>query len=181
MNVITYNQNDKQPSNNPLLKLVYINPKVLTDSEKEQLRKIFWFIKIIGNDTVCNKLFTPSLNEFPCLVEREEGSIYLTVWSKHPTSYNSNKRLMCAKSYIEFITIILFWLNDEHSSWLEQLSKQSFAKNLQTLINSKRNENQLQNQTSTGQGSNRRGSIIDGGRTTASITVKPLSNKEILG
>lgn len=185
MCTITDNQkSSQQKSNTTLPTLLYVDPDLLMFSEKEQLSQIFKFIENFGNSNICNKVFTSNRKEFPCLIERKDGPTYLTVWNKHPSSYNPNNRIIGSKSYIEFIIALIFWLNKDHPKWLELLSKEDFVKDIpiQSLIkNSKGNENRLQDKSSTRHKCNPRGSVIDGGRTEASIAVKHLSNKTILG
>lgn len=182
INIPSYNLNSgQQKTNAPLPTLLYVDPKLLTVPEKEELSLVFKFVKNAVNDSVCTRIFTPDKKEFPCLIERKGGTRYLTVWNNHPSSYSPNNRLIGARSYTEFIVAVLRWLYKEHPNLFELLNKDPLANNLpiQSLINSKCNENQLQDQSSTGHRSNPRGSIIDGGRAEASITIKPLSNKAI--
>ena len=174
----------KQNQNQPLPTLLYVDfYNSLSSSEQEQLAKVFNFLKSFGSSCVLNNIFLPTSKKFPCLVERKNGTTYLTIWNNYPSSYNPNNYIIEAESYTSFINAILLWLNKEHPNWLKLLSKEKFASNLpiESILKEKDNENQLQDQSSTGHRDNPRGSIIYGGRTEVAIASKPLSYKAILG
>ena len=131
MSIAVDNQkSDQQKQNDTFPTLLYMYPDVLTDSEKEQLSQIFKFVETFGNDTICNKVFTSNKREFACLIERKDGTTYLTVWNKHPSSYNSNNRIIGSKSYMDFIIAIILWLNKDYPKLLELLSKEQFVNNI---------------------------------------------------
>ena len=174
----------QQNQNPPLPTLLYIDfYNSLSSSEQEQLAQVFNFLKSFGSSSVLNNIFLPTSKKFPCLVERKNGTTYLTIWNKCPPSYHPDNYIIEAESYTSFINAILLWLNKEHPNWLKLLSKEKFASNLpiKSILKEKDNENQLQDQSSTGHRDNPRGSIIYGGGAEASIKIKPLSNKTILG
>lgn len=176
----------QQNQNPPLPTLLYIDfYNSLSSSEQEQLAQVFNFLKSFGSSSVLNNIFLPTSKKFPCLVERKNGTTYLTIWNKCPPSYHPDNYIIEAESYTSFINAILLWLNKEHPNWLKLLSKEKFASNLhlpiESILNEKDNENQLQDQSGTGRRDHQRGSIIYGGRTEVAIASKPLSYKAILG